>query len=915
MIGLRSLWTARHASSFDFPGGPAPGPFWAAGAAVSVWLAWSLGALGPLDEAAYDALEGYASRLEREPSAVLVVEGTRGPADLEVARLLRLLGKLEEFGAAGVALLSPPADCHEDFFKKAEAYGNVVFGRAVEFDAADAGSLRPALLPKAATADSVRWGLVAPPPAGQGVVRRLRRGLRVGDEWLPSLEALAACSGCAGRPPAGEDAFLVNFRGRAAGLPRVSFDQVLGDRLVRELVAGKTALVGYVPTEPDWGRPLAAGTGGRGASPLELRALGLDTLLTGRPVREPAPVFVLAALLLLGFASLPVVARSGLRGATAGTGLWVVACVLAAGVARCRFDLSLPVVEAVATQALLLCAFVGSRALLAERAARRLELELAPGPGEVAPAVAPVTAPVAAPEPWALVETLLHQTQDVGRSIFFERPAGAHALVPRRAVNCVVGDVLETTLDIRCPPYSAAVERRGPVRVDGFLRPVAREETQYLVPMSCAGQVLGFWAFGIAPAELARNPDFEEMIGTYGGELGRWLDTRRRQARGQGARDGFLRECVTFVRAGRPFRRVQRGLSVLKSRVRHLDGLLDEAHAAAIVYDLFGRTLEVNARMTELLQKRGFSPRERSILDLVRLLTGQDESAGRRLLRHVVQEKAPISVPVTLPGEERKYLFSLRALLHKGAHADGEDPPPFHIQGIVCELLDMTASTRLSEIKGLLSQKLSAQLRNHFAAIELAASMAGRERITPERRSSVLGTIHARVKDSVDVLVECERYLTQEAVTAEPDLFPVDPRPPLARALEAARPLAKERGASIEVTQPEIMGHVLASPVRLHEVFEYVVRLLLHDVVDNGKARVEVEEKEKTVSYRFSNTGCGLPNDQFREYLFGAWQKASGELLSLRKVLELVHHWGGEFEAESEVGVGMRLRLELRRFI
>lgn len=94
---------------------------------------------------------------------------------------------------------------------------------------------------------------------------------------------------------------------------------------------------------------------------------------------------------------------------------------------------------------------------------------------------------------WTLIISMVNQTLDLNRALFFETRLGRKHLANAMAINCSFDDYLEMRRDFRRPPYVTAIEAGGPVRLENLLRVTGEPEDQYLVPLQSGGEILGFW--------------------------------------------------------------------------------------------------------------------------------------------------------------------------------------------------------------------------------------------------------------------------------------------------------------------------------------------------------------------------------------------------------------------------------------
>jgi signal transduction histidine kinase len=277
-----------------------------------------------------------------------------------------------------------------------------------------------------------------------------------------------------------------------------------------------------------------------------------------------------------------------------------------------------------------------------------------------------------------------------------------------------------------------------------------------------------------------------------------------------------------------------------------------------------------------------------------------------------------MTLPVSIYGKDKssyKYLLSLRPLQHREGRGTLEEPSPFRLNGIVCELMDMTSLTRLYEMKSMLMERLGIQLRNDIAAIELSSSLMIDSKVDEKKRKYLSDIIHQRVKYVVGLLDESRAYLNMDVEMEAIERFPIDSQSPFDKVLEEMKVIAKGRGIIFTVKRPELMCHVFASPTHLENVFRAIMIILVRDAVDDSAIIIDIEESEKWSNFLFKNTGFGIPNERFQEYVFGDVDLASDELRNLRDAVRWAKLWGGDIEVNSNVGVGMSLNMKLQRFI
>jgi hypothetical protein len=872
-----------------------------------VWLMSLTGLLDAVSGGSYDLLMRLCARWSRESPRVVLLELDlrRGVAESAYRQALDVL---ESLGTRKTVFTFLPPDVSADFYADAVRRG-VVFGWPIVPDPDDPEQSRLAERPAGAELPEGSFGVVAVPPGPGAVKRRAPARFSVGRQRHLALEMAVAASLGGPLPPPTVETYLVSFSGGPGSLPAVSLDRLLAGGLVSELVQGRTALVGPVPGPPALGLHTPASSGSHTMSLLEFQGHALDTLLSERIPRTTGP---LAALLLLALLTLPTLLlyqRLEVRLAS-----WLTLALLAlhgllAALLAVSLRIFIPVVELMLAQGLLFVLALRGKALLTSQAIDALLQHLS---ARLRERLWPTSFYLSS-EHWSQVINMVNQTLDLRRVIFLERVQADHRVREIEALNCSLADIDEKRRDYERTPYSTAIEAQRPIQVKGYLKRDETDEQQYLVPLAFAGEILGFWAFGVEPARAAAIPQFESVVRDFADQIGELLYHRQRVYREQASGSPLLR-LLRLQRELELYRALGRTVALVERRLGRVEGLLDDLSTAAIMYDLFGRVLEANARMLELLRAEGLAPYGMTALDLVAALTGHAPAQCRAFLRQVIIEKASVSLPVALSAG-RSFALSLRALNAGDRQGDLEEAAPFQLTGILCELVDTTSLTRLYDVKAHLMQSLGVQLRSDLVALERAASRLAAGELTGQEHSEAAARFHERAVAALATVDECQQYLGQNTDAAGSERFPVDPTSPLERALEGLQPSARVRGLSFERPDPTLLSPVYASPTRLEDVFGSVLGHLAEDALGGTAMRIQVEEDESWVTFSFGNRGFGMPNERFQAWLFSDQNGGGSDAARrLRTAVRWVQDWGGTVEAESEVGCGTSIRLRLQRF-
>ncbi|WP_407279432.1 hypothetical protein U5817_01125 [Aromatoleum evansii] len=876
-----------------------PGFVAGATAVVAVWLISMLGGLRALDHVYYDFIVGTMGEPSSARYEVLLVETRPG----EAHDWPQLGERLFAAGARQLIFVSPLAEAE---LRGLAAWGDerVLVGRA-PLESGDPPQLRaPEALP-ADLAERLKTALVAL-PLGEGGSQRGQFGdFRIRPRLLPGIEKAAAVA--AGRAPV-PPVFGINYH-RGTSLPRIGADRLERELPVPELVQGRTVLVGHA-AQPWLAHYDAPGMPrGKRLSQLEVHGLALDSLLQDKAVHDFGPIASALALILSGVAL--VVAFQPLRLFSA---FWVSLALIAGSVPFAwltmrLFDLWPPVLELSLMTALAFPLVYRAKSLAEDRRLRKLIGEtstklqnryLPPGFAET-------------DEHWIYVTNLVDQILQSNRTIFLERVPDDHRVREIHALRCSIGDIDEMRRDYQRVPYTLAIEQRGVVEIDVGRRPYLKvqlgRERQFLAPLIFGGEVLGFWAFGLEEERIGDAAHFRAMVDNIAGQIGELLYQRQlwqaRRASEGAAWRRYLNDDALALH-----RRLSQAIVALERRVSSFEHLFAGLSTAAIVFDLFGRVVLVNERMSRLLTDAGLAPYGMTAADLIATLSGQDAGRVRQTVQALLSASAPTVLPAQLPGDTPgHYILSLRSLEQDPESAD--DTTPFRSHGLLLELVDVTDIHRLYGVKTGLVSYLNHQLNNHLTAVLGATKLL---EMNPAALSGMIPLIDAQCRKAATTVERVQDLLTHELQVDFGGSYPVDPREPAARAVDELRARAAERSIGFDVHVPTTPLLAYANPRELQATLATLLDFLLDDAVEGSRIGLNMTDRADHVEIVLTNSGFGLPQERLDASLAAAAPAGDDTFARLRRALQHIGHWGGQTQVSTALGEGFRIALVLRSF-
>lgn len=841
-----------------------------------------------------------------DPARVLLVE-TRGE-QAQGSVYLEVGERLLALGAAGVVFTALPERGGEVLLQAVARDSRTMLGRRL-LRSEEGLSLEP--WPAEAAAKQARSGVVAFPTGAFGLYRRHWVQVVVGGETLPALERLAAEPAAGGALPTSP--YLIDFSGGLQRLPQVSAERVLAGGLVAQLVRDRYVLVGPGAAVQDAHFYTPASTAPGEISLLQYQGLALDTLLRGAWVRPAGPLLKLAAVLAVALLCLFLYQHVSCRLAGGLTLLLLALYLVAAWALLSLGGYWLPVTEMVLTQLALFPLLFTRRAELESQA---MEESLLGTSARLQERVFPPSI-FQSQDYWAQVVALVNQSLDLNRLIFLERVPGDHRLREIKAMNCALEDIQERRRDFLRTPYSTAINQKGPIQIEqGFLSACGEGEELFLAPLSFAGEVFGFWLFGIDPVKRSGHPLFAEAVAAFAEEIGALLYQRQLWQQRHQSGQSSLTRLLLLEGEDSAHRQLRTSLALLDHRLSMLENIFDGLETATLLYDLFGRVLQVNRRMSGLLQEAGLAPFAMTALDFVCAVTGREGSEVRQLLEKVVLEHTSATLQGRLPAApERSFLLKIRPLRAPSelSPALNGESHPFRLLGVLCEMVDVSALDGVWIKRSQLLQNYAGTLRS-----QLEAAASGLERWQPggpDSGSVVAQELQRQHAAALSLLAQL-----QEGLSGHPDggmarRSPVHPGRVVQQAVARVEQLAAEREIGFRIEVSESAPPLFVPEEELLEVLAAILTFLIQDGAQGSEVALRLAPEGQYHTCTLTNQGFGLPPERFEQYLFGQEATNSPEFRKLRRALRLAQRWGCVVAGESEVGRGTRMSLRLQGFI
>ncbi len=881
----------------------------AAAVALGIWALSLAGGFQTMNGTLYDFCLRHSDWVKRPRSQVLAVRVPYEQAQQEDV-WISLLNILNNLGAKQTIFLFFPENASRDFYARTSTASNVFFGRETVSSRWKSRDPLLAPLPSQAAGLDLQIGLNSIPSAASGIYRFQYAWQTVAGKTWRNVLVMAAAErmGSQGKHVPTDKLFAVNFGGRPAGLPNVDLEDILEGNIVQDMVIGRSVLVGVdCPLRvPAYQTPLGPEVGPM--SPLMFSGYALDTLLDQAIIEWADPWVTLGALVLVVLVGM--FGYQAIRATTAA--LFCPALpALSFGVSwgvLVLFRYWLPLGEIVCAQLLLLVVVVLIQSRTREQLARQIILDRSVRIRDLFRRETTVESA----QFWSQIITMVNQTLNLKKAIFLEKVPGQARVREVTAIHTSLADIQERRRDYTRTPYTLALDEGGPVQVARFFNTCEDDENEYLVPLSFAGEVLGFWAFTV----LDERTQIEALLPSvrkFASEIAEILYRKRKADETRPSGRTRLTRRLGVRGSEEPHYAINQLLALLERRLSFLQSVIDSQGSASVVYDLFGRVLSINRQASELLAGLDLPPYEMTALDLAVRLSRREPDDIRALLTRVITLNEVITLPANVKGEslERSFLIVIRPVTSNSEQQKDGHPQPFNMSGILFEMTEVTDTVDLTRIKDRIIERGSSHLIEGIGTLTETTALLRFPGIPESERNNILDLIHQRSLALEASSRELKTYLGKDVFSGLVEFVPVSAVEPVERARDELPGKARERRIGIAIEDESEGSLVLAMPQDLKEVVVAVLTVLVNDAYDDSDIRVRIVPRGPHIEYSLSDEGYGMPDHEFQRFLATPELIDSRDYRQLQEKLRKLDVWQGEWHAFSQVGEGIRFTLRL----
>ncbi len=714
---------------------------------------------------------------------------------------------------------------------------------------------------------------------------------------------------------------IIDFSMEDGLLPLVKAQRVLNEGLASGLVTNKYVLIGEIlePGNPGFTVPIRPHNG---ISQLEIQGYALHSALNSRFLHFSGYLSTLAGVMLIAVLSTLLFQWFPPQFSTIYS---ITVCLLIVALQWLSikyYAVILPAWEWLLTQIISMIAVYQLRRSKEEHTLNRI---IAETNNRLADRVQPLNFN-RTNEPWKKILSLVNQQLNIKRSIFLEKLANDHRIQEIDALDCSIDDISEYRRDYQRPPYSDALEVNAAiVPFRDYFKEVETGEVQYLIPLTFAGEVLGFWALTLIPEEHFDQPIFEDNLNSFSVQISELLYHRNQwKLHSKKVHNPWIK-LINLDIGQSLHKQLTHSVTLLENRLDTLEDVFNGLSTAAIVYDVFGQVLHTNSMIEQLAQSNDMPIYKLTALELLAKSADICLDHARKKLRYVTLKNQTITFSSRAFSDKNSHLLLIRPL-HTQKKVKHDQIHPFQILGILFEFIDISPIQQQMDIRRDIANKYFHLLRNNLATVGLA----NRQQLYKQEKRNTKPVnsttdwptiINKKVAELGNLTDQIEVELRHKNSMGEGKVFPINTPPFIKRIVAEAEEAAYQKELTFNCNTPELTTLCYMEPLLFEELIKSILNLLISDAVHKTLISIIMLSKTKndssTLEISLDNMGHGVPKEQLEKSLATTHHYTNNKDDPLTQVIILankVKAWGGRFDIQTNIGSGFSVKVELKGF-
>jgi len=513
-------------------------------------------------------------------------------------------------------------------------------------------------------------------------------------------------------------------------------------------------------------------------------------------------------------------------------------------------------------------------------------------------------------EAWKDLSSLINQLFNLNKNILFEKLEGDTRIKEIVSHNCSFTDIQEMRRDYTREPYTSAIEHKKMIAPSrSFFQGLdEKKEKEFIVPLIFREKLVGFWAFSLDLDEIEEVSDFEKLINSCAQEVSELVFQRNVFISQKNTSSKSFDKMLNVEITDEHTNKLKRSLAIIEKRMLLTETLFDNIHSKVIIYNLFGKIVQLNVGMDKLLQEEDIASYTLSAGEMLSTLTDLNITQSKELIRDVIFTQRKHIQFVYLKSNKKRHLLTISSISkNEIAHKFSENYI-FDTFGVLFELVDLSFIEKNYQLKQQLieqSQSFSKERLESFEnAIRLHFNNEDRLDGYEYTGSELEAMIHNIVymQNKLHVLIE-------QSVNTNNEIYPIDIVKSIRDVLEVLEKRNSEKKIRFELSTLFESSFVLACVNTIDMHLYTLLLFLINDSEESGRIQIDIQARAELIEVSFKSHGYGIPQEQFQAYL-----TSESAPSSYRKIIEVrddIQSWYGDLECSSKLAAGINIKLSL----
>ena len=514
---------------------------------------------------------------------------------------------------------------------------------------------------------------------------------------------------------------------------------------------------------------------------------------------------------------------------------------------------------------------------------------------------------------WEELISMINQIFTLKKNILFEKIEGDTRIHEIASFNCTFEDIGEMRRDYTREPYNIAIETKALVQpTRKFFTSLDDGDSEFIMPLLYYNEIVGFWAFSLSHKEQQQIEHFFDILTLCGKELGRLVYERKRYTTHKKENKNSLKKQFKYLLnleiRNNNLNSLKEMLSVSDKKVFLTEILLDTIHTNVIVYDFFGKIMQINQKMSRLLEQENIKIYNFTANEMLSHLIGISLEDATRLVRDITFTKKSHKEFIYFKESQKRYLLMISPITKDAVSNKFSANYFLETFGLVFEFIDFTLVEHHANLRENIILNAVEQNRTRLSLFKqiLSSYIDTSNTQAPKLQSQLQEVIEQMFKGyhAVEKLMKEGNHLDST------DIYPLNIMTQLQSLCDEMGVEFRKKSITYTLRSFETLVLCMASVKDIYKTLKNLLIFLTEDSQTGGEIEIDVENHTSYIKIKIQSFGVGMPDSQLTEYINKL--TPTQEYVALQESQKNIRSWGGEVLFDSAIGEGIGIEVSLK---